>query len=114
MKVKWFVRLALLILVCLAAMRARQSSNQVIGNYSFIGDDGRLRVVMCRPFDYELCKKNDEELASRGYPRIPGMNSDDLQNDASEYQTHSFLWGGASLLSCIGILFTFRKPSKTA
>jgi hypothetical protein len=112
--VKWFVRLVLLILVCFAALRARQSSIQVIGNFSFTGNDGKPRVVLCRPFDYEQCKKFDEELASRGYPRFPGINSDDLQSDATEYQTHTFMWGGASLLSCIGILFTFRKSSKKA
>jgi hypothetical protein len=107
--VKWLIRLILLVLVYFTALHAYESSIQVIDNSSYPGSDGQLRGIWCRPFDYDRCMKMDEEL-SKGYPALAGR-AERLEGIASEYQTRTFMWGGASLLLCVGILLSFRRKS---
>lgn len=107
---KWLIRFILLVLVYFTAMHAYESSIQVIDDFVYPGSDGQLRGFECRPFDYDRCMKTDEKLVSKGYRALAGK-AEELQSIASEYQTRTFMWGGVSLLLCVGILLSFRKSS---
>src|SRR5580693_7660605 len=69
--VRWLVRLILLLLAYFTALHAYESSIQVIDSMSFVGSDGQLRTISCRPFDYDPCMKFSGEL-SKGYSALAG------------------------------------------